>query len=177
MMQDLSHAISAFTLGHSPDDRGRKIEQIWAFSDEQLENIHNYIQWLFPLREPSRYNRAAPILDEETIGEFLANGELRRRLLISFKLMLKFYGFQVLEKGGMLEVVKAADYSAKKEAWQTYGNHNYLRITRILTSLNLLGLEAYSRAFLDCLEIVYAEDSSRIGAATMQYWRSTRLND
>ena len=168
-----SGMITAFYLGQASDSAGRSIEDIWSFSDYLLESVHDYIQWLFPLQEPSRFNAAAPTLDDQTIQEFRHNPELRKRLLRSFKLMLGFYGFQLPQAGYKIQISKNQDYAVKKANWLNWGNHNYLRITRILTSLNLLGLPEHSRAFLDCLEQVYSEEREGIGESTIRYWRAT----
>ncbi|MGK7944758.1 MAG: opioid growth factor receptor-related protein, partial [Microcystaceae cyanobacterium] len=45
-----------FYLGNTVDHRGRKIEDIWQWNDHQLESVHDYIQWLFPLKEKSGFN-------------------------------------------------------------------------------------------------------------------------
>jgi hypothetical protein len=89
--------------------------------------------------------------------------------------MLKFYGFEIAETEGRVEVIRSADYAIKKENWISYRNHNYLRITRILTCLRLLGLEGYSRAFFECLEKVYAEESYEIGEESFGYWKRTQV--
>src|SRR5690242_21526611 len=66
-----------FYRGTSRDDRGRRIDEIWSFSHEQLEAVHDYIQWLFPLAERSAFNPGAPLLDEETIARFHRSEERR----------------------------------------------------------------------------------------------------
>ena len=45
-----------------PDARGRTLPEIWAWDAARLEGVHDYIQWLFPLPEPSAFNPHAPIL-------------------------------------------------------------------------------------------------------------------
>ena len=172
-MSPSSNIIPAFYLGQAQDSSGRTIEQIWSYDDYRLENIHDYIQWLFPLKERSKFNSSAPVLDDQAIREFRGNQELQKRLLISFQLMLKFYGFQLQENQEQIRIDKSSDYPEKKRNWITPGNHNFLRITRILTSLNLLGLEPLSHAFLDCLEQIYTEEKDVIGATTIRYWRDT----
>ena len=152
----------------------RKLEDIWKFNDDELEGYHTYIQWLFPLDVPSAINFAAPVLDEAVIQEFRKSPVLQAKLLTSFKMMLKFYGFLVDETADNVAIVKSSDYAKKKENWISHRNHNYLRITRILTSLRLLGLENYSRAFFDCLEQVYAEESYEIGEETFSYWKNSQ---
>jgi hypothetical protein len=51
------------------------------------------------------------------------------------------------------------------------GNHNFLRISRMLRSLSLLGLGSYARAFLECLETIYVENPTTVGTTTIGYWR------
>jgi hypothetical protein len=89
-------ALLSFYRGESVNPEGRTLTEIWAWEYQKLENVHNYIQWLFPLPEPSRFSANAPILDEEIIQAFLSDKELRRKLYISFKLLLDFYGLQCL---------------------------------------------------------------------------------
>jgi len=82
--------IIRFYEGEAPDDRGRSLRQIWRWPDEKFERVHDYIEWLFPLPEPSSFNPEAPILDEETIREFRTRPELRASLRSSFLRMLAF---------------------------------------------------------------------------------------
>jgi hypothetical protein len=53
-----SSRLLAFYRGQAPDDAGRWLKDIWEWDDEQLETTHDFIQWLFPLPEPSRFNRS-----------------------------------------------------------------------------------------------------------------------
>lgn len=48
-----SEQITNFLKGTGKDKQGRTLQDIWNFSDEQLESTHNYIQWLFPLINPT----------------------------------------------------------------------------------------------------------------------------
>jgi hypothetical protein len=54
-------------------------------------------------------------------------------------------------------------------------NHNHLRITRILKSLSILGLEAEARAFYECLVAIYEDEAKRleprITEETMGFWQ------
>ncbi len=45
----------SFYRGESANPEGRKIEEIWAWERDCFENVHNYIQWLFPLSESSKF--------------------------------------------------------------------------------------------------------------------------
>ena len=85
--------ILAFYLGQQPDSQGRAIEDIWSWDYQKLESVHNYIQWLFPLREKSRFYSSAPTLNDEVIQAFRTSEELRNRLVHSFTVMLAFTGW------------------------------------------------------------------------------------
>jgi len=173
MLNELPASILTFYQGQSPDSSGRMIETIWSWDYQKLEYTHDYIQWLFPLKEKSRFNWNAPVLNEEVIQAFRKNEQFRIRLSKSFKLMLKFYGLQCNEVGNTdIEITKSDEYQERKQNWINAGNHNYLRITRILTSLRLLGLENYAQAFFKCLNHIYSEESQNIGSKTYAYWKS-----
>ena len=164
--------ILAFYLGQQPDSQGRAIENIWSWDYQKLESVHNYIQWLFPLREKSRFNSTAPTLNNDVIQAFRTSEELTNRLLHSFKVMLAFYGLECHE-GDNAEIViaKSADYFSRKREWIEKFNHNYLRLTRILTSLTELGLKNYALALFKCLDEIYNEDKESIGLETYTYWK------
>lgn len=164
--------ILAFYLGQQPDSRGRMIEDIWSWEYGKLEFTHDYIQWLFPLWKRSKYNRNAPVLTEEVVTAFLNDKSLRLRLFKSFKVMLKFYGLQCSKwDSPSIEVSKSDEYELRKKQWINPRNHNYLRITRILTSLRILGLSDYAFGFFNCLSEIYSEFSQIIGTETYEFWQ------
>jgi hypothetical protein len=169
---DPAGVLVAFYLGQSTDNRGRTLDEIQSWDDSRLENVHDYIQWLFPLREASGPNPSAPVLDDAQIAAFRTSNELKGRLLESFKVMLSFYGLKYDDTSESPRIVKADWFERRKGYWLTPGNHNYLRITRILKSLQLLSLEEYAHAFLTFLEQLYKEEGERIGNTTFRYWKS-----
>ena len=171
MKLDSLGVLVSFYSGLSTDNLGRSLEEIQDWGYDRLEGVHNYVQWLFPLSERSNFNPDAPILDADQIVAFRSSDELKARLIKSFKVMLRFYGLCVEDKGGTIEITKSDEYAQRKGTWLTPGNHNYLRITRILTSLRLLGLREYAEVFLALLERLYEEESQRIGSTTLGYWR------
>ncbi|MDF5710973.1 MAG: opioid growth factor receptor-related protein [Nostoc sp. S4] len=163
--------IVPFYLGEQPDSEGRMIAEIWAWNFEQLEYIHNYIQWLFPLPERSVFNPHTPVVNEQVIQSFHTNPRLRQNLLRSFRVMLEFYGLQRQNsEDGKIVISKSEEYLKRKSEWVCTFNHNYLRITRILKCLMNFGLENEAQAFYNCLQQIYHEDSERIGFETFQYW-------
>ena len=173
MSNQASEIILAFYLRQQPDSEGRMIEDIWSLNYQKLEYTHNYIQWLFPLKEKSRFNQNAPVLSDEVIEAFRTNEQLRIHLLQSFKVMLRFYGLQCDDRESAdIEITKSNEYQERKINWIEQGNHNFLRITRILNSLSILGLENYAQAFFKCLNQIYSEESINIGRRTYSYWEN-----
>jgi Opioid growth factor receptor (OGFr) conserved region len=143
------------------------ITHIWAYDHDRLEEVHNYIQVLFPSQQPSQF-AIAPLLDPTTIRGFQESEDLRNRLLKSFDLMLDFYGLHRTDG----RVRKADDFERRAVTWLTPFNHNFLRITRILICLKALGLGNWSQAFFRCLKELYAENADVIGEETFGYWKN-----
>jgi hypothetical protein len=163
-------AIVEFYRGTAADYLGRRLEQIWQWDHDRLESVHNYIQVLFPNREPSQFNARAPLLDRAAIDAFHADPALRRNLAVSFEVVLRFYGLEYDAAAG--RVRRRPDFTERAANWITPYNHNYLRLTRILKCLVGLGLPEHARAFLDCLEAICAEHGKAIGLETLAYWRA-----
>ncbi|KAF7655301.1 hypothetical protein LDENG_00058030 [Lucifuga dentata] len=112
----------------------------WYGQYDQLEYVHSYIQWLFPLQEPG-LNYEARELTKEEIEDFLKNSTAKKNLLESYKLMLDFYGIQLLdEKTG--KVNRAPNWRERFLNLNRH-THNNLRITRILKCLGTLGFAHY----------------------------------
>jgi len=169
----------AFYLGHDFDHRGRTIERMWAYSDRSLEAIHDYIQWLFPLRTPSPFNPDAPLLNDDNVAFARSSPEVQRRLRTSLQRMLYFYGFDLYygDEWRPEIIVNDERFDECTERWLNPGNHNYQRISRMLGCLVAVGLEAEARALLGALEELYEvederDEGNRIGARTLGFWRA-----
>ena len=164
-----------FYAGTAPDAQGRMISDIWAWNDEALEAGHDFVQWLFPLPEPSAFVDDAPLLTQADIGAFAASKSLRDTLRRSFVRMLEFYGF-VLVDGPRVD--EAPDFAEKSANWLRRFDHNYLRFTRILRALTLLGLRDEALAFLDALEALHRRSGKeRIGDRALGFWRNAVIVD
>jgi hypothetical protein len=171
----MNNQLVAFYRGTAPDIADRLIDEVWNFDYAKLEAVHDYIQWLFPTAKASQFNPNAPLLDGETIELFCADQDLNARLSQSFGLMLDFYGLTRVGHADATVVSKAAHYGERKANWQDapagYLNHNLLRLTRILETLNVLGLLDESRALCHCLAEIQQEEPSKIPAKTLHFWR------
>ena len=170
-----SDRIVAFYSGAEPDHRGRYLHEIQQWPHDQLEAVHDYIQWLFPLPERSGFNVAAPVLTAESIQEFRTRPELRENLRRSFLRMMSFYGLEVCVAEPM-KITRSSNFAVRSAGWLSCGNHNHLRITRILRCLSVLGLEAEAKTIFECLAEIYEEERSKpapaISEETFEYWRA-----
>jgi hypothetical protein len=143
------------------------IEEMWTWDGRRVETLHNFIQWLFPLDVPSANSFKAPILTKEEIAEFKTDPELRRRLMESLRMMLRYYGFQFADDGSAIE--KAKDFETRS-GWLYPENHNYLRISRILNCLVLLGFSGEARMFFEALREIYRTHRRYIGEISWGHW-------
>lgn len=159
--------VVAFYRGE-PDARGRTLADILTWDHDRLEARHDFIQYLFPLRVPSGVVPSAPLVTDETAAAFASNPALRANLVRALDLMLDFYGLRYDEPTGRID--RAPHFTDRSRVWLTPRNHNFLRLTRILTSLRLLRLPDRSAALLACLESIAAEHPTVVGDSA-RYWR------
>jgi hypothetical protein len=161
----------AFYKGDVVHPDGCTLDGILAEEDYWLEAKHNYIQWLFPLNKPSEAVPGSPIISEQEVELFRADIELKRKLMLSFQRMLRFYGFNLaVDSDNRPKVVKCPNFDNRKPEWLIPQNHNFNRITRILESLTLLGLPDMALIFFAALKELFQEESSTIGWTTYRYW-------
>jgi hypothetical protein len=156
-----------FYRGHSTDSEGRWLRDLWTWEDDALESVHDFIQWLFPLPEPSQFNPDAPLLTPADIAAFRVEEPLRANLRRSFERILSFLGLAERPGGTIAEGPNFAD--REPDVW-TMPNHNWLRITRILRCITLLGLESDAQALYACLNGFYKSRRFPIPDTTFRYW-------
>jgi|SRR6478736_1421128 len=128
------------------------------FSNENLESCHNYIQWAFPLEEPSKFNLEAPLLTADTIAAFKDLPILGDQVHHMLHRMWKFY-FQFNDKIG---------------DWITPRNHNFLRITRILKFLRTVGYTREADFFWYWIENAVLANpiyAGIVGEETIKFWK------
>ena len=139
-------------IASKPD--GAKIEDIhknWDGDFERLEMHHGYIQWLFPVFENAGMNWESQPLSKSGATLIRKDPAASRRVIGSYKLMLKFYGLELKdEKTG--ELARHPDCYAPQIENLNFSSHNWLRVSRIITSLGELGFRRYKRPLLDCLK-------------------------
>jgi hypothetical protein len=156
-----------FYRGTATDSEGRRLEELWTWNDHALEDVHDFIQWLFPLPEPSQFNADAPLLSEQDIAAFHADAALRANLRRSFERILSFLGLMPTADGAVVDGPNFARRTG--DIWEE-PNHNWLRISRILRSLTLLGLQTEADALYTWLAAAYHDRRFPIEAETFGYW-------
>lgn len=142
--------IHDFLRGQGHDGRGRLLTEVLAFDDAQIEQVHDFIQWLFPLPEPSRAVPGAPVLGAVEAAAIRADPLARHGLRAGLERMERFY--------------------AETDGWLTGFDHNHLRITRIIAAVrDLLGREEAAGFHAFVTERNRAAGGP-VNAANMRYW-------
>lgn len=158
-----------FYRGERPGPRGAKIEDIWSFNPMELESRHDFIQWIFPTTEPSRFNPTAPILSADAIREFQFSRDLQTRFSRSLQMMLAFFAIG-RDEHGFVPLKPSAQLH-----WVKPGNHNFLRMTRILESLLAVGKEDDALSLFRCLRAIYFDNQGIIDRGTFVFWEEALL--
>jgi hypothetical protein len=140
-----------YLTGKGYDHRGRSLEDVLAFDDSLIERSHDYIQWLFPLPEASRFNLEAPVLAPEDLVELAASASATDNLRRARDRMLSFY--------------------RENDHWLTEFDHNHLRITRIIRCLALILGRSEARGFHDEIKALVAAAGDPVNAQSLRYWR------
>lgn len=177
----MNQKIIDFYSGVGTDDQGRTLEEILLWGSDELENVHDYVQLVFPTDQPSRFNPTAPVLDEETIEAFTDNNTCMRNLVCATERMLDHFGFKKRPNGlrtvpGKIISYRTASWrmvsptKLTKPWWVEKGDHNYLRFTRILRCLNLMGLNIYAEMVYQLLSEMYENYKNEIGEETLKHW-------
>jgi len=142
--------IVGFLEGKTPDHRGRILAMLLQQTDHQAETTHDYIQWLFPLDEPSRSVNGAPVLTELDIDEIRQSSLAQANLAESARWFL-----------GFLE---------RNDHWITKYNHNHLRITRVIRSLRLLASDEAADEFKDKVLVLAGDNLNLIDQKARGFW-------
>jgi hypothetical protein len=142
--------IVAFLRGVGPDSHGRLLNDIWAFSDAEIEHTHNFIQWLFPLAEASLSVLGSPTLTSDEIATL--------RLSVAAK----------------TSIAESADwytaFLSRKSHWKAKYDHNHLRITRAIKSLRLLVSDDEANRFRAGVFALLGDDADLIGEKARSFW-------
>lgn len=150
MINSYSSPFIKFYIEGGMDVQGRTLQDYRYFSNDEMETVHDYIQWMFPLNETSQFNRSAPLLTEKDIKLSLKRGVLPH-LLDSFNQFLFFL----------------VDVRNKDRIFKRPHDHNHLRISRVIKCLRLFGKDDIAKSFFD---IVCALNKDGVLDKAVSYW-------
>ncbi|KAK7907447.1 hypothetical protein WMY93_016059 [Mugilogobius chulae] len=176
---DDEHPNLDFYLGKRPSSPDNvyinDFHTLWRGKYEDLEDVHSYIQWLFPLQEPG-VNREAPTLTKVEIEEFRRNDMAKKHLLESYKLMLDFYGIELCDE--TTGAVKRSCNWLDRFTNLNRNTHNNLRITRILKCLGTLGFAHYQAPLVHFFleETLVNGELPRVKDSVLNYFLFTVLD-
>lgn len=154
-----------FFRGDGTDHAGRTLEDILALDDFWLEHTHDYLQWLFPIPEPSQYNAWVPVLTQEDIAWFRTDGHLRTRQIRALDRMLAFYGLERRDEG----IAALPGLNMKTHIWLKPRGHNHLRITRIIRSLQYCSQSTLALR-LQSAVIELGQSVGQVSDRSTEYW-------
>ena len=149
---DDGERVLAFLEGEGVDAAGRTLFEVLAFDDAALERNHDFIQWLFPLDEPSVAVPEAPVLDAAAVAAIRGSELAPCALAAGVYRMTLFY--------------------RRTRQWLRPHHHNHLRITRIIRSLRLLSGDEPADAFRDVILWRVAATRAPVSARSRGYWQT-----
>lgn len=161
-----------FLSGEGPDDHGHFIFDYWRMNFWKMEHCHNYIQWMFPTTQRSEYNPRCPIINDKfsylAEQDTIAYAVARSNILTSFTVYLRFLGYHY----GKQCISEGENFAERSKNWLYPGNHNHLRITRVLCCLHLFGLDKQAKAFFRALTDTFAKYPGRITTESYMFWEN-----
>ena len=149
--------IVKFLRDEGKDYKGRTLYEMQTLPDYKLERTHDVIQWMFPTDLPSKHDPNAPVLTEEDIAVMKNDLMVQASIQTSLTRMIWFF--------------------EKNDYWITQRNHNFLRITRILRCLWLVGLKHDYVCLQKALDDIYTDYPDIIGEETFLFWKSANNDE
>jgi len=155
-------------------DRDIVITEFWNFSNDELESAHDYVQWLFPIEKTGM--SPAPVMTKNTAAVMTSDAEIKKNILRSLDIFLKFMGYTRVNNP-KCDLVRNADFEKRAKNWIIDNTHNHLRMTRLLKFLKYINLDS-------CTESLFAEFTklkadkkyeNYIPKNAFKYWQKARL--
>jgi hypothetical protein len=145
--------IDDFLKGNKPDIHKRYLKDIWMMSDDQIENKHNFIQWIFPLNVKSNAVPSSPILTKKEIICIKKSEIVQKNIKKSAEWFLKFL--------------------SSNSYWICQNNHNHYRITRVIKSLRLIHSNEEAEKFKNSIMNLIQGNEKKINLTNIQYWKDS----
>ena len=134
------------------DFKGRSLEDIWSFSDKDIEENHDFIQIVFPLNKPSQSVFHRYFLDsQDAVDQIKNNKEATNNIVKSSQ-----WFFSFLERNMY---------------WNAQHDHNQLRITRVIECLRLLVSDEEGDNFYNNV-LGLIKDNNQVNTRTLNFWKN-----
>ncbi len=146
----VARPIVMFLEGEGTDACGRTVFEVLAMNDVVLERTHDFIQWLFPLPEPSAAVPGSPVLSPDDIQAIRVSELAPIAIAGATDRMAVFY--------------------QTTHDWLMPNDHNHRRITRIIRSLRLLQGDEAADAFRDAILERVEATRAPVSARSRGYW-------
>lgn len=167
-----------FLCGEKIDDKSFRFSSCEDFrqaNDNDLENFHDYVQVVFPNFEQSNYVNSDLYLNKsiEKWKKVLSNKEtcvkIQENLNLNLIRMLKFWQFEMVvnEENNKITKLVASDDSAPFREL----DHNRLRLTRVLISLKIFGLNDEYNLLMGAIKEKHKDKSS------YKFWENTEKTE
>ena len=173
-----------FLMGEQIDDKNflfKSCNEFRSASDNDLEGCHDFIQAVFPNLEKSGYANQDLYLNKnlKKWQDLMQDLEIRLKIQKNLKLnlirILTFFGFEVT-LGDSSEIIKL---TAKTDgvAFKP-GNHNGLRLTRVLICLKIFGLNREYQLIIDSInsnkEIMKSVKDDSTLKTSYEFWLNSK---
>jgi len=156
-----------FYLSNGKDTFGRTFQDMLDMTNEQLEDSHDVVQFLFPLNEKSSHLDSAPVVSLDEFAQLRCSAGHNRFQ----QALLRFMAFyRMAFKDGKL--VPGVNFEKYAHGWITPKNHNFKRITRIIRCAVLLNLpKAAEKISTGFIALVDHPLGKSIGSETIAFWQ------
>lgn len=150
-MSEEPNYILAFLEHRGLDYQHRTLKEVWAFSDDEIERTHDFIQWVFPTTEPSQNVIGSPVLSAEELALVRGSEVAKESIIASSEWFMGFL--------------------SRQSNWTLGYDHNHLRVTRMLKSLTLLDERELAESnFNVLLELLDMFGESHENTEVLTYW-------
>ena len=141
-----------FLTHRGKDFKERTLQDIWSYSDKEIERRHDFIQVIFPLNKPSQAVSHGYYLDtQDLVNQIKTNKEAVTNISRSSQ-----WFFSFLERNMY---------------WNSQYDHNQLRITRVIECLRLLVSDEEADNFYDnVLKLI--KDNNQVNMRTLNFWKN-----
>jgi len=135
-------------VGHP---RYGSFDDILNRDDEFWEKTHDFIQWVFPLNEASRFNQQAPILNQSSVKELASSEKTKEKLLSATD--------------------RYKSFLRGNNDWRSGYDHNHMRISRVIKCLRLLSDDRSANEFKHWVAGELGDDIDQIHSESKRHWR------